>query len=90
MTPEQAVAILGGLTALVVAVSALLVQVHNLRRDVNGRVTQLLDAAGIAREKRGELAGRDFMQRLLTGTGPGAEGSTPGPEKPLAKRGDRV
>lgn len=90
MTPEQAIAIIGAVSTLVVAVTALLVQVHLLRKDVNGRVTQLLDAAGMAREKRGELNGRDFMRRLLTGAAAPSEGSTGAAVEPLAQRDDRV
>lgn len=90
LTVEQVVAIIGALTALLVAATALLVQVHLLRKDLNGRVTQLLDAAGMAREKRGEMAGRDFMQRLLSGSGAGVEGSSPAPPNPSAQRGDRA
>lgn len=87
---EQVVAVLGALTALLVAATALLVQVHLLRKDLNGRVTQLLDAAGMAREKRGEMAGRDFMQRLMTGGTGGVEGSTPPVPNASAQRDDRV
>lgn len=90
MTVEQVVAVLGALTALLVAATALLVQVHLLRKDLNGRVTQLLDAAGMAREKRGEMAGRDFMQRLMTGGTAGAEGSTPAVPNASAHRDDRA
>lgn len=88
MSPEQLVAIISAVTALVVALVPLFVQIHMLRKDVNGRLTQLVDAASIAAEKRGELSGRDFMHRLLTGTGAPAEGSTGAPVEPLAKRGD--
>lgn len=82
MTPEQAIAIIAAVSTLVVAVTALLVQVHALRRDVNGRVTQLLEAAGVAREKRGELAGRDFMRRLYGGPPGAVEGSSAPGDKP--------
>ena len=64
MTPEQAVALLGAITALVVAVSALLLQVQKLRSEVNGRLTQLLVEATQAARKDGELAGRDFVHRM--------------------------
>jgi hypothetical protein len=77
LTVEQSIALIGALTALVAAVSALLVQVHMLRKDVNGRVSDLLEAAGMAREKRGELAGRDFMRRVLAGHPGTASGDVP-------------
>lgn len=60
ITPEQATALVVALTGLVAAVGAILVQIRSLRKDLNGRLTQLLDEAKTAAEKRGELAGRDF------------------------------
>lgn len=76
MTVELAIALVAAVTALLGALTAVLVQINLLRRDVNGRVTQLLEAAGVAREKRGELAGRDFMRRLMTGKPDPVEGSS--------------
>jgi len=64
VTPEQLVAVLGGATALIAALTALFVQIANLRREVNGRLSQLLVEAVQAAEKRGELAGRDFIHRM--------------------------
>lgn len=66
MTPEQAIALIGALTALVTAVSAAVYQLARLRGDLNGRMSQLIDAAAAASHKQGEMEGRDFMQRLLT------------------------
>lgn len=61
MTPDQVVAIMGGLAALLAAVTALLVQVGRLRSEVNGRLQQLVDASVEAAQKRGELLGRDYV-----------------------------
>lgn len=66
MTPEQFVAIMGGLTLLIGAVVQLLVAVKGLHTAVNGRLTQLLAAETARAQKEGELAGRDFMARLAT------------------------
>lgn len=74
MTIETVVGILGAVTALVVAITALVVQLKGLRRDLNGHVTQLVNTSTAAAKREGELEGRDFMHRLLTG-GP----ETPGP-----------
>lgn len=60
MTPEQITAVLTGLAALVIAVGALLHNIAELRRDVNGRLSELLDERAAAARKEGELAGRDF------------------------------
>lgn len=65
MTIEAVVAILGGITAMVVAITALIRQLQGLRNDLNGRVTQLVEASTDAARKEGELTGRDFMHRLL-------------------------
>lgn len=65
MTPETIIAVIGAITALVVAVTAMLVQLGKLRQEVNGRLTQLIAEATDAARKDGELAGRDFMHRLL-------------------------
>lgn len=60
MTTEQLVAVLGGLTALIAAVSALLVQVRSLRGAVDGVLHELVEAKAAAAEKEGELRGRDY------------------------------
>jgi hypothetical protein len=64
LSAEELVAILGAATALIAAVTALFVQIASLRRQLNGRLEQLLAEAVEAAEKRGELAGRDFIHRL--------------------------
>jgi hypothetical protein len=66
MTPEQFAAIMVAFTGLIGAVTALLVAVHNLHSAVNGRLTQLLAERETAARKDGELAGRDFMRRLMS------------------------
>jgi hypothetical protein len=71
MSPEQFVAIMGALTLLIGAIVQLLVAVRSLHSAVNGRLTMLLDEATTAARKDGELAGRDFMQRLSTASGRG-------------------
>lgn len=67
MTAEQAVAILGGVVGLVVALTALIVQVRGLRTDINGRMTKLVEAVSTASHKEGELEGRDYAREQLLG-----------------------
>lgn len=64
MNPEQLVALVGAVAALLTAVAVVLQRIGELRREINGRLTQLLEEATAAAEKRGELAGRDFIHRL--------------------------
>lgn len=81
MTPEQATALIVAVTGLVAAIAAATVQIRGLRRDVNGRMTQLLERSESAARKLGELEGRDFMRRLQNpppvGELPTREGKTP-------------
>lgn len=63
MSSEGIIAVLGAVTALVVAGTALVVQLRSLRKDLNGRLEQLLAVAAAAARKEGELAGRDFASR---------------------------
>lgn len=86
MSIEQFVAILGGLTALLVVVVQLLVAVRSLHSAVNGRLTLLLDQAVAAARKDGELAGRDFMMRLARGVPEPVDGASdlqPPAESPI-------
>lgn len=76
MTAEQLVAVIGALTALVVAVGTTFVQIRGLRRDVqaqhetmNGRMNELVQVHELAAQKIGELEGRDFMTRPRGPTG---------------------
>lgn len=62
MSPEQITALLTGVTALIVAVTTLVLQLRALRKDLNGRLSQLVDAAAMAAAKDGELKGRDFAR----------------------------
>lgn len=63
MTPEQLVAVLGAITALAVAIGAVIVQLVQLRKQVNGRLSELLERTAAASQSQGELAGRDFRRR---------------------------
>lgn len=60
MTVEQAIAVIGALTALLVAVGALISDVRALRQLVDGRMADLLLLAQLAAKKQGELEGRDW------------------------------
>lgn len=64
MTFENAIALLGALTALLGAIAIVLKQLGALRQDINGRLSELLDAATQAARKDGELAGRDYVHRM--------------------------
>lgn len=77
VAPESAVAIIGAITALVVALTAMLVQLGKLRQEVNGRLTQLIAEATDAARKQGELEGRDFMHKLLRDGHPPLRGNDP-------------
>jgi hypothetical protein len=66
VSPEQAVALIAAVTALVVALGAVIHNIGELRKDLNGRMEQLLQATSDVARKQGELAGRDFMRRLAT------------------------
>ena len=61
MSPEQLVAILGAVTALVIALGAVVRQIAELRKDINGRLSQLVETTRVAATKEGELLGRDHM-----------------------------
>lgn len=67
MTVEQFVAILGATTALVVAVTALLLQMRTLTHHVNGRLDELLSLREESARREGELKGRDFAMRPWQG-----------------------
>lgn len=71
MTVEQAVALIGALTAFLGAIAAVLIQLHQLHSKLNGRLDQLLAQATVAAQKEGELAGRDYVRKELAGQ-PGA------------------
>jgi hypothetical protein len=55
MTPEQVVAIITALVALLGAVTAVIVQLRNLHTLVNSRMTQLLDLTQTSARAQGQL-----------------------------------
>ena len=63
MTPEQGTALIVAAAALVTALGALIDQLHRLRKDLNGRLSQLVETTAMAALKQGELAGRDQERR---------------------------
>ena len=73
MTVEQLVAVLGGFTALLGALALLVRQVGELRKDLNGRLEQLVQVAAMAAGKEGELVGRDFDRRRRQQDAPGSK-----------------
>lgn len=78
MTSEQFVALLAALTALIGALSAAIVAFRGLTHAVDGRLQELLEERTAAARREGELAGRDFMRRLMSG-------ESADPPTPLAK-----
>lgn len=82
MTVENVTALVVAITGLVGAIGIMVVQVRGLRKDLNGRLTQLLEAHGEAQRKEGELAGRDYV---TTGTAVSVMGGagTPVPLTPV-------
>jgi hypothetical protein len=60
VTIESVTGLIVAITGLIAAIGVLVVQVKGLRKDINGRISQLLDAHGQAERKDGELAGRDY------------------------------
>jgi len=79
LTPDQLVAILTAVTALVTALGGLAVQLRSLRATIernhdllNGRVGELLTATQMAALREGELRGRDFKQGIDGGQSSGA------------------
>lgn len=65
MSPEQVTALVVAFTGLLAAIGVCIGQIAALRRDVNGRLTQLLQEVAAAERREGELAGRDFVHRQL-------------------------
>lgn len=55
MSPEQLVAVMGALTALVVAVGGVYVQIRQLSRRVDGRLEQLLELTATSAHAQGVL-----------------------------------
>lgn len=61
MTPEQVVGLIVALTGLLAAIGVVIRRLGELRKDLNGRLEQLLAATAEASRKQGELAGRDYI-----------------------------
>jgi hypothetical protein len=68
VTPEQLVAVLGAITALIVAIGGLYVQFAQLHRQLNSRMDQLLELTKTSATAEGKLQGQ-------TGTTTGQEKS---------------
>ncbi len=62
MTSEQLVAVLVALAGLVTAMGVLIGQIVQLRKEVDGRLSQLVEATRGAALKEGELRGRDHAK----------------------------
>lgn len=79
MTTEQLVAVLGAVTALVLAFAAVLRQVGELRREVDGRLTQLLELTRVSATAKGDLQGRAgaAADTAAASSPPGATGPDP-------------
>lgn len=58
MSPEQFVAVLVALTGLVAAVGVAIVQIMSLRKAVDGRLSELVEATRLGATKQGEMSGR--------------------------------
>ncbi len=76
MTPEQFVAVLGAVTALVVALGAIFVQLRQTHTIINSRMTELIETTRQAAQSKGELAGRDFGAGGPKSAAPSAEERT--------------
>lgn len=63
MTPEQATALIVAITGLVAALGVLVVQLVQVRKQIDGRLTELLATTRVAAQKEGEMVGRDFVER---------------------------
>jgi hypothetical protein len=58
VSPEQITAVLGGLAAVIGAFGVLVAQVASLRKAVDGRLTELVEATRASAQAQGELVGR--------------------------------
>lgn len=63
MTVDQVVALIGAVTALLVALGAILAQLHQLRKDLNGRLTELVAVTAKASLAEGVIQGRRASDR---------------------------
>lgn len=84
MPIETAVALIGALTALVVAIGKILVDLAELKVQaqrnhdaINGRMGDVLTASVMAARKTGELEGRDFKARRRAPRGDSDSATSP-------------
>jgi hypothetical protein len=61
VTPEQLVAVLVAVAGVLTAVGIVIQQLAALRKDLNGRLTQLLEETRMRAMKEGELRARDYI-----------------------------
>ena len=66
MTVAEITGLVVALSSLVASLGIVLHNIAELRKDLNGRLQELIDARVEAAQKRGELDGRDFVHRLLS------------------------
>jgi hypothetical protein len=62
VSPEQLVAVLVAVTGVIGAIGVLIGQIRSLRQEINGRLSDLVDATRVAALKEGELLGRDHSR----------------------------
>jgi hypothetical protein len=62
VNPEQWIAILVAVGAILAGIAAVIGQLVALRQQVNGRLAELVEATRVAAHKRGELEGRDWQK----------------------------
>jgi hypothetical protein len=62
VNPEQFTALLVALAAILAGFAAVLTQVVALRRQINGRLEQLLEQTRVAAKHLGELEGRAWQR----------------------------
>lgn len=78
MTAEQLVALIGAVTALLVALGVILQQIVSLRRQVDGRLTQLLELTATSSTAEGKLTAElDHATRAAAAQRLPASKSTP-------------
>lgn len=89
MTPEQFVAVMGAVTALVVALGAIYAQLRATHALTNSRMTELIKATHQSSLKEGELVGRDFAAGEARSAGPTVAGriAKPNPQSPANTAG---
>jgi hypothetical protein len=63
---DQVTALLVAATGLITAIGVVAVQLRGLRKEINGRMEQLLTIAAASAHKEGEMVGRDFTRAQLS------------------------